>query len=112
MSENLKQLKLADMERFKIGEQTNTLYFDDQRVQTASMIVLSPNQGIWAFLVAAFTALGAVAGCFAAYAALNPRPSTPVRVEPVNVVCTQTVEVDRHGRVQRIVGNACERQPG
>lgn len=111
MTENLKQLTLGDMERFKIGEQTNTLYFDDQRVQTASMIVLSPGQGLWAGVVAFFTAVGAIAGCVVAYATLNPRPSTPVRVEAATVVCTQTVEVDQQRRVQRVVGHTCERQP-
>lgn len=111
MTEKLKEISIGDMGRFKIGEQTNTLYFDDQRVQTASMIVLSPGQGIWALIVAVFTAVGAIAAGISAYAALNPRPSTPVRVEAATVVCTQTVEVDQQRRVQRVVGHTCERQP-
>ncbi|MBN8500917.1 MAG: hypothetical protein J0M19_07185 [Sphingomonadales bacterium] len=112
MTEPLKEITLGDMGRFKIGEQSNALYFDNERVHTATMVVLSPGQGFWAICVALFTAIAAIAACVSAYAALNPKPTTPVRVEAVNVVCTQTVEVDNHRRVQRIVGNACERQPG
>lgn len=106
MSEELLPVGTDELDRFKIGKESNGLYFDGKRVQTESVIVLSGNQGIWAIVVAVSALVGAAAGAISAYVALQDQP-TAVAVPGRSISCTTVVEVDRRTGVRRTASNHC-----
>ncbi|WP_139302039.1 hypothetical protein, partial [Pseudomonas syringae] len=79
MSEKLLDVGVDELDRLKIGAETNGLYWDGQRVQTESVIVLSPKQGRWAFLVGLAAIVTAAASVFSAYAAMRALGTKPAQ---------------------------------
>lgn len=115
MSETLLDVGVDELDRLKIGAETNGLYWDGQRVQTESVIVLSPKQGRWAFLVglaAIVTALAAVVSAYAAMRALDTKSEyADAGQSPVSVVCTTKVRVNSRNGAEQILSNQCQRMP-
>lgn len=74
MTEKVIPAGLQELSRFGVGEESNALYFDGNRVETTTMVVLTDNQKLGGFVLAASAFVGAIAACFSAYAAMTSEP--------------------------------------
>lgn len=115
MSEKLLDVGVDELDRLKIGVDTNGLYWDGQRVQTESVIVLSPKQGRWAFLVGLAAIVTAIAAVVSAYAAMKALGAKSEHADagqlPAPVVCTTKVRVNPKSGAEQILSSQCERMP-
>ncbi len=75
-----RQIKPGELGHFSIDEDTNRLYWNNNLIQTESVVVLSAKQTLWGIVLAVATILGALATCaytgIYIWTTLHPRNST------------------------------------